>query len=118
MKILSVFENFKKHGVSATFFYLCCIVLIYLTIQFFDPATYNATVRRERAQKRYSEISQGKSTNTLTESDYSGMQSEMDDIQDAEKSPIGGYLAGIIICVGVCFFTYRVLDRKKNNQFS
>ena len=111
MKVFNVLENFEKNKNAASFFYVGCIMAIYALLNFVDPATYSAEIRKDRAEKRYNEAQSGKTTNSLTSSDYNSMQSAFDDIQNAEESPIQFYVIMLIMGGGAGFVCYRVLDR-------
>ena len=111
MKIFNVLENFEKNKNAAGFFYVGCIMAIYALLSFVDPATYSAEIRKDRAEKRYNEAQGGKTTNSLTSSDYNSMQNAFDDIQNAEESPIAEYVVFLILGGSVGFVCYRVLNR-------
>ena len=111
MKILSFSENFRKNKNSASLLYACLVIGLYCIIKFGDPATYSASIRKERANHRYEDVTKGKSVARLTENDYFEMQQALNDTNDADKSPIIFYLTGIIICSGLGFLALRKLDQ-------
>ena len=89
MKTLRIIENFKTNTRASIFCYsLYLIGIIILISGLADPASYSEAIGKERAEKRYNEITAGKTTNSLTSSDYSAMQSALDASQNTAESPL------------------------------
>ena len=108
MKTLSIIENFKINTRASFFCYsLYLIGIIILVSGLADPASYSAALRKEKALKRYNEIAAGKTTNTLTESDYAAMQSAFDASQNADESSLPFTLFFGLAFVGAGFWVCR-----------
>jgi hypothetical protein len=116
MKIFNIAENFRMSISASLLLYVGIIIMFFSLFKFADPATYSVELRKKEANKRYYEASKGKTTNTLTSSDYSKMESAIYDEQHADESPIGFYFGfmfggGVIALAG-----YKGLTKISNEK--
>lgn len=110
MKIFNIGENIRKDLSGAIMLYVGILIIIFSIIKFADPATYDAKIRQERAEKEYRDAQGRKTVNSLTSSDYNNMQNAFNDIQNSHESPIGYYIVILLVGGGIAFVGFKKLN--------
>lgn len=111
MKIFNIGENIRKDVSGAIMLYVGILIIIFSIIKFVDPATYDAKIRQERAEKEYTKAQGRKTVNSFTSSDYNNMQSALNDMQSSHESPIGYYIVILLVGGGIAFVGFRKVEQ-------